>query len=61
MGADNSVNIAVPESEADQLIIGGAGLAHAYGNTYKDFFPGSIKNVQVFDEALTSDEIKALR
>ncbi|WP_457500999.1 LamG-like jellyroll fold domain-containing protein [Streptomyces sp. SS8] len=60
VGADDSVNIAVPESEADQLIIGGAGLAREYGDTYKDFFPGSIKKVQVFDKALTPDEIKAL-
>jgi hypothetical protein len=60
VGADDSVNVAVPESEADQLIIGGAGLAREYGDTYKDFFPGSIKNVQVFDKALTPDEIKKL-
>jgi transcriptional regulator with XRE-family HTH domain len=60
VGADDSVNVAVPESETDQLIIGSAGLAREYGDTYKDFFPGSIKNVQVFDQALTSDEIKAL-
>ncbi|MGI5346701.1 LamG-like jellyroll fold domain-containing protein [Streptomyces sp. CA-250714] len=55
-----SVNVAAPESETDQLIIGGAGLARTYGDTYKDFFPGSIKNVQVFDQVLTPDEIKAL-
>jgi hypothetical protein len=60
VGADDSVNVAVPESEADQLIIGGAGLARVYGDTYKDFFPGSIKNVQVFNQALTPDEIEAL-
>ncbi|MFI0487021.1 LamG-like jellyroll fold domain-containing protein [Actinomadura sp. 9N215] len=60
VGSDDSVNVAVPESPADQLIIGGAGLAREYGDTYKDFFPGSIKNVQVFDQALTPDEIKTL-
>lgn len=60
VGADNSTSAAVPESQADQLIIGGAGLAREYGDTYKDFFPGSIKNVQVFDQALTPDAIKAL-
>jgi hypothetical protein len=60
VGADNSTNVAVPESQTDQLIIGGAGLAREYGDTYKDFFPGSIKNVQVFDQALTPDAIKVL-
>ncbi|KAK1177986.1 hypothetical protein B7755_007380 [Streptomyces sp. NBS 14/10] len=60
VGADDSANIAMPESGTDQLIIGGAGLAREYGDTYKDFFPGSIKNVQVFDRPLTPDEIKAL-
>jgi transcriptional regulator with XRE-family HTH domain len=60
VGEDDGENVAVPESEADQLIIGGAGLAREYGDTYKDFFPGSIKNVQVFDQPLTPDEIKAL-
>lgn len=60
VGADHSTTVAVPESQTDQLIIGGAGLAREYGDTYKDFFPGSIKNVQVFDQALTPDAIKAL-
>ena len=60
VGADDSVNAAVAESAGDQLIIGGAGLALAAGNSYKDFFPGSIKDVQVFDRALAPDEIRAI-
>ncbi len=60
VGSDDSVDVAVAESKTDQLIIGGAGLSREYGDTYKDFFPGSIKDVRVFDQALTSDEIKAL-
>ncbi|MEV0624167.1 LamG-like jellyroll fold domain-containing protein [Nonomuraea sp. NPDC050404] len=57
MGSAEVEDGARSESSADQLIIGGA---RDDGHLYTDLFPGSIKNVQVFDQALTLDEIKAL-
>ncbi|MFI0425067.1 LamG-like jellyroll fold domain-containing protein [Spongiactinospora sp. 9N601] len=56
-GSAEGEDVSASESIADQLIIGGA---RDHGHTYRDHFPGSIKNVQVFDQALTLDEIKAL-